>query len=89
MCRQAAEENDIETLLELLWAVRPSGEPGTPEYSPGKLTSVDVSAQTWAGWTALHHAATAGYKEIVFELLRAGADPDIKLVLNGYTPCLL
>jgi ankyrin repeat protein len=48
-----------------------------------------VNAQTWAGWTALHHAATAGYKEIVFELLRAGADPDIKLVLNGYTPCLL
>lgn len=89
MCRQAAEENDIETLLELLWSVRPSGEPGTPEYNPGKRTSVDVNAQTWAGWTALHHAATAGYKEIVFELLRAGADPDIKLVLNGYTPCLL
>ena len=79
----------METLLELLWEVRPSGEPDTPEYYPGKRSNVDVNAQTWAGWTALHHAATAGYKDIAFELLRAGADTEIKLVLNGYTPYML
>ncbi len=79
----------MEGLLELLWEVRPSGEPGTPEYSPGKRTNLDVNAQTWAGWTALHHAATAGYTEVAFELLRAGAEPDVNLNLNGYTPYML
>lgn len=79
----------MDALLDLLWEVRPSGEPDTPEYNPGKRTDLNANAQTWAGWTALHHAATAGYKEIAFELLRAGAEPDVTLNLNGYTPYML
>eukprot|EP01046_Picozoa_sp_COSAG06_P015922 COSAG06_NODE_1037_length_10997_cov_22.639016_3_plen_561_part_00 len=87
--RNAAEENDLATLMELLWVIEPSGEPGTPEHNPGQRTTVDVDAQTWAGWTALHHAAAGGYKDIAEALLVAGADPDIRLVLNGCTPYML
>jgi hypothetical protein len=91
--RNAAEENDLGMLMDLLWVVPPSGEPGTPEHNPGVRSAVDVDAQTWAGWTALHHAAAGGYVDIARELLVASEDPsassNIRLVLNGKTAYML
>ena len=50
---------------------------------------VDVNAQTWSGWTALHYAAACGHAECVTALLQRGADPDIRVVLTGCTPYML
>ena len=50
---------------------------------------VDINAQTWAGWTALHYAAACDHFDCVVELLDRGADPDLRAVLTGKTPYMV
>ena len=44
----------------------------------------DINAVYCGGWTALHWAASYGYKAVVEQLLHAKADTTI--LLNGQTP---
>jgi ankyrin repeat protein len=46
----------------------------------------DVNAKGVAGWTALHHAAYDGHKEVVELLIANGADVNVRSRERGSTP---
>ena len=50
---------------------------------------VDMDAQSWAGWTALHYAAACGHYAVAELLLERKCNTEIAVVLTGQTPYML
>lgn len=77
------DQEDINTRVyenngTALHFVADKGVEGMVEYLAAK--GVDVNATDSYSWTALHHAVYKGRFNLVVELLRAGADPNLRTV---------